>query len=107
MAEQFPPRSSQPHDSRRQFLIGLGVGRIPLIVFMVGLGGCYNPALGGPGFFVNLFGVSALAYVAEIAAMAILLAIDRTRQIGYGVVVALAVDPVVAFIGCSVLTPPR
>ncbi|HEV2235479.1 MAG TPA: hypothetical protein VGR57_02355 [Ktedonobacterales bacterium] len=95
---QPPPPLPNPHKTR-DFFIGLGLGLIPGIVAIIGIGTFYN--LTGP-VVGTLLGVGAILYVAGIVATIVLLSIRRTQRIGVGLLVAIAMDPVIFGIGCVV-----
>jgi hypothetical protein len=83
---------------RRGYLIGLGVGLIPLLVALIGLGELSTGA--GSDFTLLLAGLGL--YVAEIIVMIVLLVVSRTRPIGYGLLTTVVISPIVFFIGCTV-----
>ena len=73
---------------QRQYFIGLLVGLIPLIVFLVSFG----LTIGIPGnsgaFFVYALIASFILYVVEFIVTIVFLVIDRRRFIGYGLLTA-------------------
>jgi hypothetical protein len=93
-----PPIPAQHHP--RQFLIGLGLGLIPLFVALAGVyivtfvGGTYSGA--------GLLAGGAL-YVAAVIAMIVCLSIRQVRFVGYGLLAAVLVAPVIFSIGCIVI----
>jgi hypothetical protein len=103
-----PPMPAAPpppqRGFRRGYLIGLGVGLIPLAVAMIGLGQISN----GSGANFNLLLLGLGLYLAEIIAMIVLLVVSRTRPIGYGLLTMVVISPIVFFIACTVrvLNPP-
>jgi hypothetical protein len=103
-----PPMPAAPPPPQRGFLrgylIGLGVGLIPLVVAMIGLGQVSS----GGGTNANLLLLGLGLYLAEIISMIVLLVVRRTRPIGYGLLTMVVISPIVFFIGCTVrvLNPP-
>ena len=98
------PAAPPPRDFLRGYLIGLGVGLIPLVVAMIGLGQVRS----GGGGNATLLLVGLGLYMAEIIAMTVLLVVRRTRPIGYGLLTTVVISPIVFFISCTVvvLNPP-
>ncbi len=85
---------------RRQYFIGLGVGLIPLIIFLVSFGLSI-----GSTSFAFLYGVilAALLYIIELIVTIIVLVNNRLRFAGYGLLTAFLASPVIATVGCAVL----
>ncbi len=95
-----PTPSSSPGQSpltskerRWQFLVGLGIGFIPLVLFFI-------------GFVPNALGliiVSLVLLVVVLIASIICIAIPRVRYIGYGLLTSIPISLVVGSIGCIVI----
>jgi hypothetical protein len=87
----FPP--STGHERRNQFLIGLGIGSIPLVLFFI-------------GFVPNAFAlivISLILLLGVLIASIICIAISRARYIGYGLLTSIPISLVVGSIGCIVI----
>ena len=87
----LPPSASGGR--RGQFLLGLGIGFIPLVLFFI-------------GFVPNAFAliiVSLLLLLAILIASLICIAIPRVRYIGYGLLTSIPISLVVGSIGCIVI----
>jgi len=86
-----PPSASK--ERRWQFLVGLGIGFIPLVLFFI-------------GFVPNALGliiVSLVLLVVVLIASIICIAIPRVRYIGYGLLTSIPISLVVGSIGCIVI----
>jgi hypothetical protein len=98
-----PPVAGQNHT--RQFLVGLGIGLVPLLVALVGV--YLVQFVGGSNSGVGLIAGGAL-YLAALIAMIVCLSIARVRFIGYGLLAAVVASPVIFAVGCIViLSQPR
>lgn len=73
--------------------MGLGLGFIPLILFFIG----FNPNL------TVLLSVSLFLWLGELIAAIVCLFTRSVRWVGYGLLTALLVIPVVLAIGCAVI----
>src|SRR5262245_3999082 len=111
LTPQPPAPPPQPQGAgRRDYFIGLGVGLIPLVLAMVGLGGLIFGARAGvdTSVYSILLAAGGILYVLEIVSMAFLFPSQRTRQAGFGVLTMVAVSPVVFFVGCiAILATPQ
>ncbi len=86
-----PPFTSR--ERRWQFLTGLGIGFIPLVLFFI-------------GFVPNAFAliiVSLVLLLAVLIASLICISIPRVRYIGYGLLTSIPISLVVGSIGCIVI----
>ena len=86
-----PPSASK--ERRWQFLVGLGIGFIPLVLFFI-------------GFVPNAFAliiVSLVLLLAVFIASLICISIQRVRYIGYGLLTSIPISLVVGSIGCIVI----
>lgn len=100
----IPPMSAAPgappRGSRRQFLLGLLIGAIPLALALVGLGSLVNFTQASPlGYFLTAGGIG---FVVGLVVAIILIIIEATRRIGLGMLTALLASPIIFFIGCLV-----
>lgn len=104
---QPPPATPIPlpptqRRKRGQYFLGLVLGLIPLIVFLVG----YGIALGTAGGALNALGTSFLGlilYIVELIMAIVFLVSKNVRFAGYGLLTAFLATPIVVAIGCSVL----
>jgi len=95
----LPPTQRQ---KRWQYLLGLALGLIPLIVFLVG----YGVALGTTGGALNAIGASLIGvilYIVELIVTIVFIARKDVLFAGYGLLTAFLATPIVVVIGCSVL----
>jgi predicted lipid-binding transport protein (Tim44 family) len=86
-----PPSASR--ERRGQFLLGLGIGFIPLVLFFI-------------GFVPNasaLIIISLVLLLAVLIASIICIAIPRVRYIGYGLLTSIPISLVVGSIGCIII----
>jgi hypothetical protein len=86
-----------------QYFWGLGLGFIPLLLFLVGYGFSLGPGSTNSGFALNLIFVALGLYAVELVTLIVLLFIPAVRSWGYGLLTAFLVSPVVAGIACTVL----
>ncbi len=86
-----PPSNSK--ERRRQFLIGLGIGLIPLVLFFIG----FAPNASA------LIIISLLLLLVALIASVICISIPRVRYIGYGLLTSIPIALVVGSIGCIVI----
>jgi hypothetical protein len=86
---------------RWQYLLGLVLGLIPLIVFLVGYGIDLRSRAYLSGIGPFLLGLPL--YVIEIVVTIAFLANKNARFAGYGLLTAFLATPIVVAIGCSVL----
>ncbi len=80
-------------ERRPQFLIGLGIGLIPLVLFFI-------------GFVPNAFAliiISLFLLLAVLIASLICISNPRVRYIGYGLLTSIPISLVVGSIGCIVI----
>jgi hypothetical protein len=94
-----PPFLTQV-EKQRQYFLGLVLGLIPLIIFLVSFGLVTGTS---GGFFIYGIIASAVLYVIEFIVTIVFLIIDRVRFVGYGLLTAFLVTPVVAVAGCLVI----
>jgi hypothetical protein len=78
---------------RQQYFLGLGLGSIPLIAFFIGF---------APNATI-LYIVAAVLYIGVLIAAIVCTIIARLRPVGYGLLTAFLVVPVVAAIGCVII----
>ena len=97
---------------KRQYLLGLGLGLVPVVLFLPSLGGfsCY-PGPGGsvsrcpcqPSVRFLLLQAGLYLYAAQIVGGLICVCFDRTRSVGYGLLTMALAGPIVAAVGCAVI----
>ena len=86
-----PP--STGNERRWQFLLGLGIGFIPLVLFFI-------------GFAPNAYGlitISILLWLAMLIASIVCVFIPRVRYVGYGLLTSIPISLVVGSIGCIII----
>ena len=102
MSDPMTPLSHPtPPRKQHQYLLGLGVGLIPLLFFLLGIGLSFNTSISDLATFL-LVG-SAVLYLASIIAMIACLINQRVRFIGYGLLTTVLASPVIGFIGCTII----
>jgi len=87
----LPPSTS--NERRRQFLLGLGIGFIPLVLFFI-------------GFAPNAYGLIIVALIlllVTLIASIVCIAIPRVHYIGYGLLTSIPISLVVGSIGCIII----
>jgi hypothetical protein len=92
--------------NKRQYLLGLGLGLIPLLVFLPLYGlaiGSHNENTALNAAILDLF-LGVVLYLAAIIAMIACLVIARVRFVGYGLLTAVLVSPIIAVIGCNIIS---
>lgn len=87
------PGQSPSPERRWQFLIGLGIGLIPLVPFFIGF---------APNAFALII-ISLFLLLAVFIASLICINIPRVRYIGYGLLTSIPISLVVGSIGCSII----
>ena len=80
-------------ERRWQFLTGLGIGLIPLVLFFIGF---------APNAYVLIIAALILLLAVLIASL-ICIAIPRVRYIGYGLLTSIPISLVVGSIGCIII----
>ena len=80
-------------ERRWQFLTGLGIGLIPLVLFFIGF---------APNAYVLIVAALILLLGVLIASL-ICIAIPRVRYIGYGLLTSIPISLVVGSIGCIII----
>src|SRR5262249_18022104 len=101
----FPPSppTSPRAGGRRDYLIGLGIGLIPLLIAMAGLGGSFNSTGDASTIFSILVVAGLVLYLIEFILMIVFLVLDRFRMVGFGLLTMVVASPIVFFIGCVAL----
>jgi hypothetical protein len=82
---------------KRQYLLGLGLGLVPVVLLLAGVG---NVVCAGGG---GLNAAAGYLYVAQIVGGLICVCVDRIRSVGHGLLTMALAGPVVAAIGCAVI----
>ncbi|HEV2235480.1 MAG TPA: hypothetical protein VGR57_02360 [Ktedonobacterales bacterium] len=103
---QWPREPTPVMQQALHFLIGIGLGLIPLAFGMIGLGWFYHPH--DASIVGTFLGAGIGLYVLEFTIMAVLVIRSDTRLVGLGVLTALAADLVIFFLGCfvAIMTGP-
>jgi hypothetical protein len=93
-----------PTQRRRtwQYLLGLVLGLIPLIVFLVGYGIALRTAGGAFGALGTSI-IGLILYILELMVTIVFLTSKNVRFAGYGLLTAFFATPVLVAIGCSVI----
>lgn len=106
-----PPDSPPPNPTnplkRRAFLIGLGIGAVPLALSLVA-GGLLASANGlGQTFSTgaSLGIASGALYLLTLLVTIILLFVRSAREVALGMLAIVVASPVIAYVGCSVILP--
>ncbi len=86
-----PPSASK--ERTQQFLLGLGIGFIPLVLFFIGF---------VPNAYVLIIVALILLLVTLIASI-ICINIPRVRYVGYGLLTSIPISIVVGSIGCIII----
>lgn len=97
------PPGPPPRGNARQFIIGLLLGAIPLLIALAGLGSMFN--VGNSAYYSalsNLLVAGGVGYVIGLILSIILTIVRRTRRVGLGMLTALLASPVIFFLGCLV-----
>jgi hypothetical protein len=109
------PPPQLPRHNRRQYLLGLGLGAIPLVVWLIFIGSaaadiaqcsrqgyCDNFGYGGGlAPLSNGLVVFAILWLAE---MVVAIVVGRSRRfLGYGLLTMLLIGAVVGTIACNVI----
>ena len=87
---------------RSQYFWGLGLGFIPLLLFLVGYGLLLSSAANS-SFALNLIFIGLGLYVIELITTIVLLFRPAVRYWGYGLLTAFLISPIVVGIACTVL----
>ena len=110
-AQESPPpsrmsgRSQEPDPlpppafwtKKRQYLLGLGLGLVPVVLLLAGMG---NVVCAGGG---GLPAAAGYLYMAQIVGGLICVCFDRIRSVGNGLLTMALAGPIVAAIGCAVI----
>ena len=97
-----PPRFPQNQKSGGNYFVGRGLGSIPLILFLI----VFGTLMTSPNLLaslVYLIYATLFLYVALFIAAMGCLFIERARFVGYGLLTAFLMTPVIAYIGCLVI----
>jgi hypothetical protein len=95
-----PPLLTQVQ-KQRQYFLGLGLGLIPLMLFLTSFALSIRSS---NNFFVTTVFVALGLYVAQLIATIVCLVIDRIRFVGYGLLTLFLASPVIGAAGCIVIT---
>ncbi len=97
MQNQSPEPQPEQQPSR-QYFMGIGIGLIPLILFLISIGGLLTSNISGLGL-----GAAILLYLVLLIASIVCLSIERVRFVGYGLLTMVIATPVISYIGCVVI----
>ncbi len=89
---------------KRQYLRGLGLGLIPLCIFLLATGFAFqaywpSSRLGTAAFLLI---ISLLAYIAALISTVASLYSQQSRFVGYGLLTAVLTSPLIGGIACGV-----
>src|SRR5712691_1855295 len=103
-SQQGMERPTRKMSNTLSFFLGLGLGAIPLFLYLsLAYFGRYSTILGSmSGLLIQL---AVLGYIVVVVAAIICLIIERTRFIGYGLLIMVFVGPIVAVMSCFVAIP--
>ena len=96
MAQQNDP------DRKKHYWLGLGLGLIPLVAFLI-FYGLFLPSQSLSSPFLILIIITGFLYVIELFVVIGCLASSRLRFVGYGLLTAFLVTPIVAAVACTAL----
>jgi hypothetical protein len=86
---------------RNRYLLGLGLGIIPLLIGLATVGTIVTHSIPILSDNSGLGVLAALAlYVASFIAMIVCLAIDRARPVGYGLLTMVVASPILIAVSC-------
>ncbi len=97
MAQNTDPRR------KRQYWLGLGLGFIPLVAFLIFYGLLLRSASSLSSPFISLIIITAFLYGIELFVVIGFLASSRTRFAGYGLLTAFLITPIVTAVACNAL----
>ncbi|WIG61235.1 MAG: hypothetical protein OJF49_003983 [Ktedonobacterales bacterium] len=100
-----PPIPMQPRagqrGGRRQYFLGLGLGLIPLLLALIGVGfAAQSNNVAASNAASVLLLVALVGYIAEFIGMIVCLSLARVRSVGYGLLTMVVATPVIAVISC-------
>jgi hypothetical protein len=86
---------------RNRFLLGIGLGMIPVVIALISIGVLSSPASATVGTLGNVGPIAAFAlYLATFIGMIVCLASNRLRPIGYGLLTMVVAGPVITVASC-------
>ena len=95
-------QSNDP-ERRKQYFLGLGLGFIPLIAFLI----FYGLALRSPSVLASPFTsgviIAFIVWIIELFVVIGFLVSSRVRFVGYGLLTAFLVTPIVTAVACNAL----
>ena len=97
-----PPPATPPNPHRtRDFFIGLGLGLIPGLLAIIGIGAVFHPQSStGSTLLSGMLVAGAILYGVGFIAMIVLLSLKRTQSLGVGMLISIVIDPVIFFLAC-------
>jgi hypothetical protein len=85
------------------YFIGIGIGFIPLILFLISISGFFSDGSISNYYLLFLaFSTTLLLSIALFIASIICLCIERVCFVGYGLLTMVVVAPAILFLGCIV-----
>ena len=100
MQNQLPEPQPKQRSSR-QYFIGIGIGFVPLILALIGIGGFITR--NGSNLFGVTLEIALFLYGGVFIAAIVCLSIKRVRFVGYGLLTMVIATPIISFIGCVVV----
>ncbi len=89
---------------RNRFLLGIGLGMIPVVIALISIGVLSSPASTTLGTLGIVGPIAAFVlYLATFIGMIVCLAINRLRPTGYGLLTMVFAGPVITAASCSVI----
>lgn len=96
-------RQQRRSKQRRDYLLGLAWTLPPLIIFLI-VGGLNSQGLRSLSLRFTLFGPGSVFYIGVLFSSLLCLFNKERRFLGYGLLTAALLTPVVAVYGCQILT---
>ena len=95
-------QSNDP-ERKKQYWLGLGLGLIPLIAFLIfyGLSLRSPSSLSSP--FITWIIITFILWVIELFVVIGFLASSRVRFVGYGLLTAFLATPIITAVACNAL----
>lgn len=99
------PAAAVSGSARGQFLLGLAIGAIPLVMAEIGIGGASHGGYGSGyvGSYVDLLLVAFVLYVVSGIVLLTQSVYSRVGAIGKGMLVALGASAVIFAFSCAVV----
>ncbi len=104
VTENQSPEPQHEQRSSWQYFLGLGIGLVPLILALIGIGGLSTAGKAAVNILSGVVVYACPLYAGLFVVSVVCLAIKRIRFVGYGILTMVIAIPVISFIGCLVLT---